>query len=501
MSVARAPVDTGAADANQPPFGQKRAANSGPRRRRLLTWADRHPLGTVALLAAVARGLAVVLLGPLRPGVTVPDEQQYLDLAASVAAGRGAEAWQPGYGQSLYDSTATFMRPLTFLTRAFGEHQLNGQLLAAVFGVLTATLTTWLALRVVRTRYAWLAGLVVALVPSQVFWSSVVLRESMVWAGLAGLGLATSIATSARSWRLLTACAALVTLCLWALADLRGQTAVVAGVALVLATLVARSARRAALPLGALALAVLVPWGAGLGPGGFFFLEQVVPQLGVIRTNLSIGADSAFIDRTPLPPVEDPESFEGSKFPLGADPPGASGKPRVPGDPGSSEADRTPDDGAPRSPGAPAPPRSATPGAEPDRNAPVVTAPSGEQFLVDDSAGASLSALPRGLLAVIARPFPWEPARNGGLLLAKVENAGWMLLYLLAAVGVLAGWRRRNELAFPLIVTGAVLAVASVSQANLGTAFRHRGQVLWALAVLAAVGAQYLVDRRRRRAA
>ena len=442
---------------------------------RLVDFADQHPLWAVATAASLARLLAVLLLGPLRPGVVVPDEQQYLDLADFVASGRGAEAWQPEYGQSLYDSTAAFMRPLTRLTEIFGPHQLNGQTIAAVFGVATALLTTALALRVVRVRYAWLAGMTVALLPSQVFWSSVVLRESMVWAALAGLAFALAVATSARSWRGLLACAPVATLCLWVLADLRGQTQFVAGIALVLASLVARNTRRVAVPLGALVLAAAVPWGAGLGPAGYSFVANAGPSLAVTRTNLSIGADSSFIDRTPLP------SEREGRAPSRTGAPGASAAPNAPGA-----------SGVPDVPGA-----SGARGAGSGVSGAVVTAPSGERFEVDDSAGAILSAFPRGFVAVTARPFPWEPARNAGLFVAKIENAGWIVLYLLAIAGVVAGWRRRSTLAFPVILTGAVVAVAAVTQANLGTAFRHRGQVLWALAVLAAVGAQYLVDRRQ----
>lgn len=466
MTVAGARADTGAAVDTTHSTSVRPAGDGGPSLpRRLLSLADRHPLWTVVLLAALARAVAVVLLGPLRPGVAVPDEQQYLDLAASVASGRGAEAWQPGYGQSLYDSTAAFMRPLTFLVRVFGEHQVVGQLLSAAFGVLAAVLTTWLALRVVRTRYAWLVGGIVALMPSQVFWSSVVLRESMVWAALAGVALAVALATSSRSWSVLGGSAALAVLSLWALSDVRGQTAVVVSGSLVLVALVVRSARRVVVPVTAVLIAILVPWGAGLGPAGLFYVANVVPQLATIRTNLSIGADSSFIDRTVIPPGEAPGAGTGAD--------GQDGK----GEDGDGQDGETPAD---------APPDAA-----------VVTDSTGTTYVVEDTPAASVSAIPRGLVAVALRPFPWEPARNTGLLVAKVENLAWGLLYVLAVIGAIAGWGRRRALAFPVIVTGAIVLSAAVSQANLGTAFRHRGQILWALAVLAVVGLQHLVDRRR----
>lgn len=34
-----------------------------------------------------------------------------------------------------------------------------------------------------------------------------------------------------------------------------------------------------------------------------------------------------------------------------------------------------------------------------------------------------------------------------------------------------------------------MIGIAALTQGNVGTAFRHRGQILWALAILAVVGA------------
>lgn len=449
---------------------------AGPRPRirtaQLRQWFVGHPLLGVAVMASVARLTAVIVLGPFRPGVVVPDEAQYLDLAESVASGRGAEAWQPGYGQSLYDATATFMRPLSALTWAFGPHQLSGQLLAALFGVIAAVLTTVLAMRLVRPRLALAAGLIVALMPSQVFWSSVVLRESMVWASLALLALAVTMAASCTSRRGLLLPGMLAFATLYGLSDLREQTAVVAAWSIVLAALVIRGRHPVLLGAGALAIALAAPAFTGLGPAGITLVESAVPRLAVIRANMSLGASSSIIKTTPITPPRPVPSAASSGSPTG--PGAATGSGRPPG--GQTGA-------------SPPPPGEA-----------VVGTASGQRFLVDDTSAASLSALPRGLLAVTVRPYPWEATPNAQVLLAKVENVSWAALYLLAIIGAATSWRLRQITAFPIISTGAVLLVAAVTQGNLGTAFRHRGQVLWALALLAALGLQQLVDWRRRRA-
>ena len=52
-------------------------------------------------------------------------------------------------------------------------------------------------------------------------------------------------------------------------------------------------------------------------------------------------------------------------------------------------------------------------------------------------------------------------------------------------------------LAFPVLASmGSLLVYASV-EGNLGTAFRHRGELVWGVALLAALGAQTISGRRR----
>ena len=50
-------------------------------------------------------------------------------------------------------------------------------------------------------------------------------------------------------------------------------------------------------------------------------------------------------------------------------------------------------------------------------------------------------------------------------------------------------------LAFLALLVAAVMVSGAVTDGNLGTAFRHRGQVLWALAILAVAALQHIRDR------
>jgi branched-subunit amino acid transport protein len=414
-------------------------------------WALAHPLVAVAATAALVRVVAALVLG-LRPGYVIGDEEQYVTLAEAVANGRTADSWFPGYGQSLYDAVYAFIAPLTALTKIFGPHQIVGQLLAAMFGVLAAVLTARLGRELLNGSWALAAGMLAALMPSQVLWSSVVLRESMVWVTLVGAAVAVAAAARARSPRALTVAGLGLLICLLTLGHLRSQTLVVAVWAVALAVFTFRSERTLLLRLSALVMVLVVPAAVGLGPAGLDLAERALPALGKIRTSMSIGASSAFVPHAPASPA-----------------------------PSGDDAGSGPSTGRPQ------------------RDARVVNGPGG-QVLVDNTPSGNLAALPRGLVAVTLRPFPWEPATNSGVLLAKLENTGWLVLYGLAAVGIWTGRRQWRVIAFPVVLTAGILLSSALTQGNLGTAFRHRGQVLWALAVLAAIGLQYLMSRRGRAA-
>jgi hypothetical protein len=189
----------------------------------------------------------------------------------------------------------------------------------------------------------------------------------------------------------------------------------------------------------ALALALIVPLITGLGLGGWSLVSEAVPRLGTTRAALAANARSAFDE--PAPP---------KALPRPNDKPGAlaivAGTPR------------------------------------------------------DKHISSGFSDLPSGLVNVTLRPYPWESSPNLSLLLARIEQVAWYVLYALGLVGLVACVRRpriRLGLQYPLVLIALMTSIAAVTQGNLGTAFRHREQILWALALAAATGAEYLWARRR----
>src|SRR3954453_21718981 len=134
-----------------------------------------HPIVTVAVVALVVRVIFAVGASIVTDRDVIPDEGLYMELGRQIVHGVKPEEWYPGYGQSFYDSLEAFTAPLVFLFRIFGPHQVVGRLFAVAFGVAPAGVTTSIALPFLRRPYAGAAGLIVALAPSQVLFSSVVL--------------------------------------------------------------------------------------------------------------------------------------------------------------------------------------------------------------------------------------------------------------------------------------------------------------------------------------
>ncbi|MGQ0805914.1 MAG: hypothetical protein ACT4PI_18925 [Actinomycetota bacterium] len=116
---------------------------------------------------------------------------------------------------------------------------------------------------------------------------------------------------------------------------------------------------------------------------------------------------------------------------------------------------------------------------------------------VDDSSpDSTLRHLPRGVTVVLAEPVPWTSLRGETVRAGQVEAPLWWLLLLAAASALPLLWRTRAVLAFPALYAVGVMGVLALGEGNFGTLYRHRGEVIWALALLAVVGVHEQWTRR-----
>ncbi len=115
--------------------------------------------------------------------------------------------------------------------------------------------------------------------------------------------------------------------------------------------------------------------------------------------------------------------------------------------------------------------------------------------------GAAVRFLPVGLAYFLLAPAPWQ-VLNTRQLLTLPEMLVWYALLPMVGLGALAALRQRFAAALP-VFTFAVLTTLSYAlvEGNLGTAYRHRAQVLVLLLVFAAVGLEHRRAAARARAA
>ncbi|SVB28445.1 uncharacterized protein METZ01_LOCUS181299, partial [marine metagenome] len=106
---------------------------------------------------------------------------QYLvgcrDFAGEIYCQRGGWSAQKEY---VWNSTKSLLLPITILFKLFGPHPIFGQLLVSLSGAIAVAGVAFLISQATSKRTALLFGLIFALYPSQILWSSIVLKDSFI---------------------------------------------------------------------------------------------------------------------------------------------------------------------------------------------------------------------------------------------------------------------------------------------------------------------------------
>jgi len=419
-----------------------------------------HPVLSSFLIALGVRVVVAISTGLAHKGTLIGDEGQYLILALMASEGKLSSGFWSGYGQSLFDTTRTFTWPLTALFWLFGPSRIVAQLFVATFGAVTSACAACLASRFLRKEFALGAGLVVAFFPSQILWSTVVLRESLIWAGLAAIAVTVDYSQRSESDLRTALLTVLLGLLFVATVWLREHSALLALWCLCPALLVGRSRLRVRI-LTASCLLILAPWMVGLGPGGSDYAWKAMESMGSSRAYMAQGADSSISEE-----IYDCPALLESQMEHGR---------------GSDEV-----------------------GAAISR---MIDRERGEWICIHDQSGigrfvdnrltTSFRRIPGGLYDTMIRPLPWGGGRGVALSLAGLESLLWISLYGLAAYGLWVHGKGHRVLVYPTLLLFSLSISGAVTHGNLGTAFRHRGQICFVLAVLAMAGVQAIVEGRR----
>ena len=374
---------------------------------RLWGWAVTHPILFVFLIALVARVVFALGVFVFHHGALFIDDAYFQRLAREMAIGR-TQHWAP-FDRPVYYATSTFLYPLTVLAWLISP-VLPGQLMVATAGAGAAALVTAIARHFLRATWAIAAGLVMALLPSMVLWSSLTLKDGFVWCALAALGVVACELDGPPVRFALVGAAGVVLL--FFMDHLRDQTFVVAVWALAVGLLVGAGRQWKQRAVYGVVVLLVLPAMLGFGVGAERWIDDSIHGVVERREGNTIGANSAIV------------------------------------------CAKTAND-----------------------------------------VGGLIRHLPCGFPAAVLRPYPWESGGSLGLDLARLEALFWYPLLVVAAVGLTRSWSARRWLAVPVLASLGSIVVYSSVEGNLGTAFRHRGEAVWGVALLAALGGQSLADR------
>lgn len=486
-------------------------ANESKRLASLRVWraALKRPVLAVFCLALLVRLGAILLIEQLPPGTFALDDSTYSGLARDVAE-QSRGGWD-AYAHQLHRATFVFVTPLAAIYSVFGSFSVFGEVFVAILGTGVAALVAFTASRFMAPVWSLAAGVAVALLPSQVLWSSLLLKDPSVWIGLAALGATAAIAARATDLRWLGILALAAAGALFYLAFLREHTLVVAAWSLPLAMAFSAKGLRLHRIAGGIALMIAVPWIVGIGPVGW----TLITNAGALETRRALNAQaaaSAFVEeqRSEAPPAdsEQVEALRGdidlkrqliTKLEEQAQ---ELREKAAAGGGGTTEASAAEVQAA----------RQKAQEAEEDleRLRAEITAEEtrlkelvGGSDIRTEEAAPSLDPdvvhLPKGLFVMLFEPVPWSTEGSTTMRLARLESLVWYPLLALAAIGLHRARRLLWALAFPILAGGGMLFVYALTEGNIGTAYRHRGEFVWVVCLLAGLGASQVATWRANR--
>lgn len=171
----------------------------------------------LAILILGAIRVVVALVSPTSASPLAPDEGTYAALTSVVASGEDWRVWSSGWGSGLYPGSRALIGPAAILT-FLGMVDITAVRVVSVLYAVGAQLLLLVLLRLVHTRYAhrptgvplisWATGglAVFVLMPSNVLWGNLALRESASQFWVISAVVATAyLFITATDWRMKTA--------------------------------------------------------------------------------------------------------------------------------------------------------------------------------------------------------------------------------------------------------------------------------------------------------
>lgn len=441
-----------------------------------------HPIVSIAVVALGLRIGVAVLLTRYFSGSLVLDDLTYWRLAETVA--ENITRIDHEYWVHLYRSTLTFSFPLSIVYGLLGPSRIAGQIMVALIGTGSAVLVWFIARKVLTPMQALVPAGIMALLPSLVIWSSLILKDAAVWTALIATALAFSNALRAKGGSEVALWMAATLTTTLALAYLRPHSLVISCIAMAMASLISVADFRWSKVAFFSLVLLIVPWVRGVGPGGWTVISSA-ESISEIRSANAVGANTAILDPTQVGPpsieTEPLENFSPEVRPIVESIRGLKAKKEQL----KKQAEATGAQGDPE-----ASERIAEQIANLEREieSRTIAAESLLNEEYDPTRPVGAKHIIRGLSVMLAEPYPWDTPTSASFKMAQLETVIWYPILVLAFIGLWSAKGRLIVMGYPLLYGGGALLVYALAEGNVGTAYRHRSEFVWVIALLAGLG-------------
>ncbi len=256
-----------------------------------------HPARLVFLIALTLR-LSLALVVSIRYGGTLfSDDRVYLNMVKEYTSEQ-TETWD-SYQDMLWGRSLSFLVPASIVYKITFHNTFAILTLSAIIGSVIPSATTHLLRKYVNVKICCAVGIVMALMPSQVLWSSLFLKDVYIVVGLMGTAFILKYWASQREASGFLIGLIGVVAVLFYIQRIRLHSLIVVCIALFLSTIFIRGRFWWARVTSAAILFSIMPWMIGGGLLGTNFAQQLGNGLEGQRAAGAIGAATGVIN---LPP-------------------------------------------------------------------------------------------------------------------------------------------------------------------------------------------------------
>jgi hypothetical protein len=338
------------------------------------------------------------------------------------------------YYHHLWNVSLSFLLPASFVYRISFNSTFAILILAAIVGSAIPAAVTYLLSKHVVIKIGFGIGIILALIPSQVLWSSLFLKDIYLALGLIGITFSLRYWSSSEKLSVFSLGLICITLGLFFIQRIRLHSLIVVCIALFLSTLFIGGRLWWAKITCAALLFAIMPSMIGGGYFGSHYAKDLANGMEGQRAMGAVGATAVL--ETPT----------------------VSTTPSISSSSSSSSSSSVPD------------------------SSPIVE---------------ELKYLPSGLKVMLIDPTPAQLSKSKRLYLAFAEHLIWYPALLLCFYGIFRRRRWTADLIFAGFLGIGLCSMWALHEGNFGTAFRHRTEFVWIVFLFAGLGIQQIVEDRK----